>query len=164
MAGKLVVPELSELSGRLDRARESLARCARRTLERDAQRLERSAERLRAAPRAVLERQGQRVERAHERLRRAPALAVERKRAALESTAGRLRVLSPQKTLERGYAIVRTESKVVTARADVAPGMRVDVRIADGAFGARVEDVESRRLDGGLQGAEVPALPVPERE
>jgi exodeoxyribonuclease VII large subunit len=165
MAGKLVVPELSELSGMLDRARESLARCAQRTLERDAQRLERSAERLRAAPRLVLERQGQRVERAHERLRRAPALAVERKRAALESTAGRLRVLSPQKTLQRGYAIVRTESKVVTASADVAPGMHVDVRVADGAFGARVEDVEqSRRLDRGSQVVEVPASPVPERE
>jgi exonuclease VII large subunit len=66
--------------------------------------------------------------------------------------------------LERGYAIVRTESQVVTASADVAPGVRVDVLVADGAFGARVEDVESRRLDGGLQGAEVPALPVPVRE
>jgi exodeoxyribonuclease VII large subunit len=143
MAGKLVVPELSELSGLLDRARESLARCVRRTLERGAQRLERSAARLRAAPVLVLERQGQRVERAHERLGRAPALAVERKRAALESTAGRLRVLSPQKTLERGYAIVRTESNVVTASADVAPGSRVDIRVAEGAFGARVEDVES---------------------
>src|SRR5207302_2264436 len=159
MAGKLVVPELSELSGMLDRAREALARCAQRTLERDAQRLERSAERLRAAPRLVLERQGQRVERAHERLRRAPALAVERKRAALESTAGRLRVLSPQKTLQRGYAIVRTESKVVTAIAEVAPGMHVDVRVADGAFGARVEDIESRRVDGGPRGSEGPALP-----
>ena len=142
MAGKLVVPELSQVSLRIDRARESLARCVRRALERDAQRLERSVERLRAAPRLVLERQGQRVERAHERLRRAPALAVERKRAALESTAGRLRVLSPLKTLQRGYAIVRTESGVVTASSDVTPGVRVDVRVAQGAFGARVEDVE----------------------
>ena len=142
MAGKLVVPELSQVSLRIDRARESLARCVRRALERDAQRLERSVERLRAAPRLVLERQGQRVERAHERLRRAPALAVERKRAALESTAGRLQVLSPLKTLQRGYAIVRTESGVVTASSDVTPGVRVDVRVAQGAFGARVEDVE----------------------
>src|SRR5438045_1609089 len=63
MAGKLVVPELSQVSLRIDRARESLARCVRRALERDAQRLERSVERLRAAPRLVLERQGQRVER-----------------------------------------------------------------------------------------------------
>ena len=136
-----VVPELSELSGTLDRARESLARCAARTLERDAQRLARSADRLRAAPRRALERQAERVERAHERLRRAPALAVERKRAALESTAGRLGVLSPLRTLQRGYAIIRTESKVVTSSADVTPGVRVDVRVAQGTFGARVEDI-----------------------
>jgi exodeoxyribonuclease VII large subunit len=142
MAGKLVVPELSQLSGRLDRARESLARSVRRTLERDAQRLERTAERLRAAPRLVLEHQDQRVERLHERLGVGPALTVERKRAALESTAGRLRVLSPQKTLERGYAIVRTESKIVSAAADVTPGARIEVRVAEGGFGARVEDVE----------------------
>jgi len=143
MAGKLVVPELAQVSARLERARESLARCARRTLERDAQRLARSAERLRAAPRRTLERQGERTERVHERLRTAPALMVERKRAALESTAGRLGVLSPMKTLERGYAIVRTESKVVTTSADVAPGVHVDIRVAQGTFGARVEDVDS---------------------
>ena len=163
MAGKLVVPELSQLSGKLDRARESLARSVQRTLdadkqrierarqslarsvvrtlERDAQRLERAAERLRAAPRRALEQGSQRVERAHERLRRAPALAVERKRAALEATAGRLAVLSPLKTLQRGYAIVRTDAGVVVSAADVEPGARVDVRVAEGAFGARVEDV-----------------------
>ena len=142
MAGKLVVPELSQLSGRLDRARESLARSAKRTLERDTRTLERSAERLRAAPRRVLERQSERVERAHDRLMQAPALAVERKRAALESTAGRLSVLSPLKTLQRGYAIVRTDSKIVTTSSDVTPGKRVGVRVASGSFAARVEDIE----------------------
>src|SRR5205807_1820660 len=117
MAGKLVVPELSQLFGKLDHARGALARsvgrllerdadrlehartamarCVARTLERDALRLERSAERLRAAPHRALERERERVERAHEHLQKAPALAVERKRAALEATAGTLRVLSP---------------------------------------------------------------------
>jgi exodeoxyribonuclease VII large subunit len=51
-------------------------------------------------------------------------------------------VLSPLKTLKRGYAIVRTESHVVASAADVAPGTRVDVQLAEGAFGARVEDVQ----------------------
>ena len=139
-AGKLVVPELSQLSGKLDRLRGALAGSVRRTLERDGQALERSAQRLRAAPRVTIERQGLRVERAHERLRQAPALAVERKRAALESTGGRLQVLSPLKTLQRGYAIVRTDSKVVTARSDVSPGTHLQVRVADGSFGARVEE------------------------
>ncbi len=141
MAGKLVVPELAMVSGKLDGARDSLARSVRRTLERDAQRLARSAERLRAAPRRALDTEGLRVERAHERLRRAPALAVERKRAALEATAGKLRALSPKATLNRGYAIVRTESHIVASAAEVAPGSRVDVELAAGAFGARVEDV-----------------------
>jgi len=100
----------------------------------------RSGERLRAAPRLLLERRGLQVERAHERLRQAPALAVERKRAALETTAGRLQVLSPLKTLQRGYAIVRTDSKVVTSSGDVEPGTHVDIRVADGGFGARVEE------------------------
>jgi exodeoxyribonuclease VII large subunit len=140
-AGKLVVPELSMVSGRLDGSREALGRCVRRTLERDAQRLTRTAERLRAAPRAALERESVRVERARERLRQAPALAVERKRAALETTAATLVALSPKATLQRGYAIVRTDSGVLTSSADVAPGDRVDVRLADGGFGARVEEL-----------------------
>jgi exodeoxyribonuclease VII large subunit len=141
-AGKLVVPELAELLGRLDLARAALARNARRLLERDRERLTRSAERLRARPRAALEREGVRLERARERLRLAPALAVERKRAALEKSGAKLAALSPVQTLERGYAIVRTESgRVVASTADVSTGAHVDVALADGAFGARVEEL-----------------------
>jgi exodeoxyribonuclease VII large subunit len=142
-AGKLVVPELSELCGRLDRSREALARNVRRSLERDRQRLTRSAERLRARPRAAVERERLRLERTRERLRLAPALAVERKRAALEKSAAKLVALSPVQTLERGYAIVRTESgAVVASSGDVAVGAQIDVTLADGAFGARVEEVK----------------------
>jgi exodeoxyribonuclease VII large subunit len=141
-AGKLVVPELTELYGRLDRAHEALARSARRSLERDRQRLARSAERLRARPGIALERAASRLERTRERLRSAPALAVERKRAALENSAAKLVALSPVQTLQRGYAIVRTDSgDVVSAASDVAAGVHVDVTLADGGFGARVEDV-----------------------
>jgi exodeoxyribonuclease VII large subunit len=141
-AGKLVVPELAELSGRLDRARGALARNVRRSLEQDRQRLTRSVERLRARPRLALERERQMLERARERLRLAPALAVERKRAALEQSAAKLAALSPVQTLQRGYAIVRTDSgDVVRSTSDVAVAAHVDVTLADGGFGARVEEV-----------------------
>jgi exodeoxyribonuclease VII large subunit len=141
-AGKLVVPELTELFGRLDRARGALARSVRRSLDQDQQRLTRSVERLRARPRSALEKEGQRLERTHERLRLAPALAVERKRAALENSAAKLAALSPVQTLERGYAIVRTDSgDVVSAAEDVSTGAHVDVTLAEGGFGARVEEV-----------------------
>jgi exodeoxyribonuclease VII large subunit len=76
---------------------------------------------------------------AHERLRRAPALAVERKRARLEHAAGRLRALSPRATLERGYAIVRSQDEIVRTAATVAPGDPLEVEVADGRFGARAE-------------------------
>jgi exodeoxyribonuclease VII large subunit len=141
-AGKLVVPELTELFGRLDRARGALARNVRRTLDRDRQQLTRSVERLRARPRVALDREGQRLEHTRALLRQAPALAVERKRAALEKSAAKLAALSPVQTLERGYAIVRTDSgDVVASTSDVSTGAHVDVTVADGGFGARVEEV-----------------------
>jgi exodeoxyribonuclease VII large subunit len=140
-AGKLVVPDIAELFGKLDRSRDAIARGVQRVLERDRDRLSRSADRLRTAPRLGLERDRIRLERTHERLRTAPALTVERKRAALENSAAKLVALSPLQTLSRGYAIVRTDSRLVTSTADVEPGGRVDVTLADGVFGARVEEV-----------------------
>jgi len=141
-AGKLVVPEFAVLSDRLDRARDTLARAVRRSLDRERTRLTRSAERLRAGPRVAVEREALRLARAHERMRLAPVLAVERKRAALENTAAKLAALSPLQTLERGYAIVRTGSgEVVSSTGGVSTGARVDVTLADGSFGARVEEV-----------------------
>jgi exodeoxyribonuclease VII large subunit len=116
-AARLVVPDAAELLNRLERSRSGLARGAR----------------------VVVERKRQRLVHAHERLRRAPALAVERKRARLEHAAGRLRALSPRATLQRGYAIVRAREAIVRSAESVSPGDPIDVEVADGRFGARVE-------------------------
>jgi len=115
VAGRLVVPDLAELRGWLDRAHEGLGRGARLVVERHRQRL------------AV----------AHERLRRAPLLALERRTARLENTHGRLRTLSPRATLERGYAIVRSGDTLV--REPPAAGSALQVEVAGGSFGARSE-------------------------
>jgi exodeoxyribonuclease VII large subunit len=116
-AARLVVPDAVELIARLQRSRSGLARGAR----------------------SVVERRRQRLTHVHDRLQRAPALAVERKRARLELAAGRLRALSPRATLERGYSIVRTGDEIVRSAEDVSPGDAVEVEVADGRFGARVE-------------------------
>jgi exodeoxyribonuclease VII large subunit len=118
-AARLVVPDEAELRERLARLRLALAREAGRRLGRARDRLE--------------------VQ--HSRLARAPGLLLERKRAALELAAGRLRALSPDATLARGYAIVRGEGGIVRSAGVVVPGERIDVRVAEGGFGARVEDV-----------------------
>jgi exodeoxyribonuclease VII large subunit len=116
-AARLVVPDVTELLARLERSRTGLARGAR----------------------GVFEGRRQRLVHAHDRLRRAPALAVERKRARLEQAAGRLRALSPRATLERGYAIVRTGEEIVRSATEVSAGDPLEVEVADGRFGARVE-------------------------
>ncbi|HYY75751.1 MAG TPA: exodeoxyribonuclease VII large subunit, partial [Gaiellaceae bacterium] len=68
-------------------------------------------------------------------------LLLERKRARLDTLAGRLRALSPQATLSRGYAVVRTrEGEVVRSARSLAAGSGVDVQLAEGGFGARVEE------------------------
>jgi exodeoxyribonuclease VII large subunit len=118
VAGRLVVPDLADLLERLDRARSGLERGTRRTLEQERRRLDQ----------------------AHERLGRAPRLLVERGRSKLEHAAGRLRALSPRATLERGYAIVRAGETIVRESAGLATGERVEVELAEGGFGARVEE------------------------
>jgi exodeoxyribonuclease VII large subunit len=118
VAGRLVVPDLAQLLERLDRSRAGLERGTRRSLERERTRLERT----------------------HERLGRAPRLQVERGRARLEQCAGRLRALSPKATVERGYAIVRAGEQIVRSGKAVEPGERVEVELAEGGFGARVEE------------------------
>ncbi len=117
-AARLVVPDERELRAGLERHRAALARDARRALERARHSL--TADRT--------------------RLSRAPTLLVERKRTALDGLAGRLRALSPRATLARGYAIVRSQDGIVREAAALAPGEQVDVELAEGGFGARVEE------------------------
>jgi exodeoxyribonuclease VII large subunit len=96
-----------------------------------------------AAARLVVPDEGELRERLRtlrSRLDRAPLLLVERKRAALESAAGRLRTLSHQATLRRGYAIVRTDSGIVRSATAVRPGERVEVELAEGGLDVRVEE------------------------
>ena len=118
-AARLVVPDLDELLAGLARSRAALELGVRRLLERDRERVARLAERLRAAP----------------------ALLLERRRAALELAGARLRALSPQATVARGYAIVRHGGAVVRDAAAVRPGDAIDVELAAGGLGARVEEV-----------------------
>ncbi len=119
-AARLVVPDERELRAELDRLRATLGRDTRRILERSRQALAADAARL----------------------TRAPALLLERKRARLDGLAGRLRALSPRSTIARGYAVVRADGAIVRSSAALSEGTRVAVELAEGGFGARVEDTE----------------------
>jgi exodeoxyribonuclease VII large subunit len=62
---------------------------------------------------------------------------VEREERAVAELVSRLRALSPQRTLARGYAIAqRDDGVIVRAAADAPDGTRLRVTSADGVFGA----------------------------
>ena len=115
-AARLVVPDLAELRDRLERTRSSLHRSAQRAADRSRQRLVAS----------------------RDRLQRAPLLALERRRAHLDTVQARLSALSPLAVLDRGYAIVHRGDDVVRSATEVATGDTIDVRVAEGSFGATV--------------------------
>lgn len=120
-AAALVVPDERELRATLETCRRRLGLAVRGLVERDAARLARLGDRL----------------------RRAPRLLVERRRSALDHTGARLQALSPLATLNRGYAIVRAHGEALREAAAVSPGERLEIELARGGIGARVEDVRT---------------------
>ncbi len=118
-AAALVVPDARELRAGLDRSRI----------------------RLELAVRGRLERAAQRQSGLSARLRRAPELLLDRRRASLDHLGARLQGLSPLATLARGYAIVRAGGDALRDAAGVGPGDLLEVELASGTLGARVEEV-----------------------
>ena len=139
-AARLVVPDEGELRERLASLRSALARETARTAARSRERLAQLHGALGREGRRTVARARERLDADAARLARAPAALVERKRADLDGLAGRLRALSPEATLGRGYAIVRAGDAVVRRGAALAPGEHVDVQLAEGGFGAVVEE------------------------
>ncbi len=140
-AARLVVPDEGELRTRLAALGRTLEREATRRLARERERLEADAERLARAPLLLVERHRSALDLSGERLRRAPRQMLETQRAGIDAAAGRLRALSPRATLARGYAIVHGPDGIVRTTARLEVGRRVEVEIAEGAFGARVEEI-----------------------
>jgi exodeoxyribonuclease VII large subunit len=142
LAARMVVPDHAALAASLDglltrgaRALEGGAAQARRTLELLASRP------AFARPETWIEVRRAALAAAGDRLGRLPALRLEREAARVASMHGRLRVLGPAATLERGYAIVQEEGGAVVREAGaVAINDRVGVRLARGRLVARVEE------------------------
>ncbi|SOE60147.1 Exodeoxyribonuclease VII large subunit [Burkholderia sp. OK233] len=74
----------------------------------------------------------------------------ERQSARIGTLAARLEVLSPQRTLERGYAAVldAQSGRAVRAPSSLKPGRRLTVHLAEGAADITLADVQPRLTDG----------------
>ncbi len=133
--GAALASEVDARAMRLDRAMDRRVVTARRRLAELRGRLRDPLAMLRAARRRRHDLLG-RLDRVVER-----RLAGRRER--LRHLRARLEAVAPRRVLERGYAIVEGPRGVVRAPGDVAAGEAVRVRVAGGAFGAKVMTDES---------------------
>jgi exodeoxyribonuclease VII large subunit len=73
------------------------------------------------------------------------SLVIERATADLAQLSGHLRGLSPQNTLDRGYAIARkTDGSVISRIQDATPGIDIRVTLRDGDVISEVKSTEAK--------------------
>ena len=136
-AARRIVPDLAEERAALAQARTRLRSCVHRRLDRERELIAGLPERLTHAMRGRLHRDGTEIATSRDRMTSRVTALLAAGNADLEHLRARVRSLSPQATLDRGYAVVRRASDggLVRAPADADGDLRV--RVADGEFGAR---------------------------
>ena len=121
-AAKRIVPDVVEELARVRQARDQLRRGAVRLVDRETDRLSSLRSRpVLASPEVMVSTRHDDVERLKGRSQAAVTTAVVRAADQLVHLKAQVRALSPQKTLDRGYAVVQL------AGAGPAPGVRRDV-------------------------------------
>lgn len=134
-AARRIVPDLGEQLRGLADARARMRSCVRRRLEREAELMAGLPERLTAAMRGRLARDAAEIDAGRRRGTARLAASLAAAHTDLEHLRARVRSLSPQATLDRGYAVVqRADGAVVRAPADAVGTLRV--RVAGGEFAA----------------------------
>jgi len=140
-AAELALPDRNALARNLERDGHRLSRAMRALLAARGARVERERAALHAlAPRAQLAKRRVRLADAVHALERAGTARVSASRQRLAGLAARMESLSPLAVLGRGYALVRRQSDgaILRSPAQVAPGDRLSLRVAEGEVAAEV--------------------------
>jgi exodeoxyribonuclease VII large subunit len=134
-AAKRIVPDLADETRDVAQLRARARGRIRARVDREAELMAGLPERLRRTVRVRLDREVEEVAGLRARSRRRVASLVDAGRADLDHVRARVRALSPQATLDRGYAVVRrADGVVVREPADATGTLRV--RVARGEFDA----------------------------
>jgi exodeoxyribonuclease VII large subunit len=143
-AATLAAPDGRELSAAIAGLLSQAERQLFSRLDAERARVENLALRLRrVSPAARLATDRQRVDDLSRRAGLALAGRLRHERERVRGQGLRLAALDPRRVLARGYAIVTdADGAVVYSVAQAVPGAAIAVRVADGAFGARVTQNE----------------------
>lgn len=140
-AAKRVVPDVSEETERVQRARSRMTGALRHRLDRERSLIAslRSRPGL-ADPARPIRQRSDEVTALRDRARRCLRHVLDRAAVEIEHTRARVRTLSPAATLERGYAVVqRADGGVVRRPDDVSRGDGVRLRLAEGELAATID-------------------------
>lgn len=139
-AAKLITPDVGEEQQRIRVLRERARRCLVNNLSTEQHRLDALRTRpVVADPLAQVEAWSRTIEAVRERGRRATLACVADARTDIARLAARVTSLSPQATLDRGYAVLqRADGHAVRDPAEVQPGEELTARVAAGRIPLRV--------------------------
>ena len=138
-AGKRVVPDVAEETARVQVLRDRARRVVVAGVQRELAALLAARSRpVLADPHVLVTARADAVAGLRDRARRCTGAALDGARRDLGHTRARVVALSPQATLERGYAVVQhADGSVVRDPGDVAPTEALRIRVARGELAAR---------------------------
>ncbi|MDQ6754833.1 MAG: exodeoxyribonuclease VII large subunit [Actinomycetota bacterium] len=137
-AAKRIVPDVVEELARVQQARAHLNRGVHSLVDREADRLKHLRSRpVLANPEGMIQVREEDAARLQRRSFSAVGSALARDTDRISHLRAQVRALSPQKTLDRGYAVVQLHGGSVVRAPEQAPeGTRLRVRVAEGEFTA----------------------------
>ena len=148
-AAKRIVPDAAQEAAGIADARRRLAAAVQRRVQREGEGLAQLRSRpVLADPVVMVDGREQDLHAWRERARRATAHRLTRERDAVEHLVARVRSLSPQQTLDRGYAVVQHEGALIRDAAQVRPGDGIEVLVAAGRISAEVTATRAGRVGG----------------
>ena len=145
-AAKRVVPDVTEELARVQQARATLRSRVTQRVSLEVDRLETLRSRpVLASTSWIVDSRADELSRYVSRGRELVELGIERSTRRVAELAGHLRALSPQRTLDRGYAIAQlADGRILRAASDATPGDSLLLTLSDGAIGATVDPSPER--------------------
>ena len=149
-AAEIAVPDMAELLRYLRGTENGMAQSVLHRLEREDRRLKALAEkRVLTDPLAFVQDRRLQLDYMQDKMTSAARTHWDREARRFAGTVAKLDALSPLKVLGRGYAMARTEEGgILRSSAQVRPGDRIELRLAQGSLGCRVEEVEGEETHG----------------
>lgn len=139
-AAKRVVPDVAEEAARVQQARARMAMRMSSLVTGEIERIAALRSRpVLAEPGVMVQSRAEDLIRMVDRGSQLMQLRVEREQTAVHRLVAELRALSPQRTLDRGYAVVRSGDAIVRDPAQVTAGDPLRIRVAGGELTASAE-------------------------